>query len=64
MFERECKEANVALDVLLDLLDESEELTEPFTSGGCTTRRVSHPKHGEMLLIETPVYAECIALKI
>lgn len=64
MFERECKVASVALDILLDLLDESEELTESFTSGGCTTRRVSHPQYGEMLLIETPVYAECVALKI
>lgn len=54
----------ITLEDLVDLLCESETLSAPFSKGGCTTHRVKHPKHGQLILIETPNSKECQALKI
>ena len=64
MLASDILEQSVSLEGLIDLLSESDMLSKPFSKGGCTTHRVQHPKHGRLILVETPSSNECLVLKI
>lgn len=64
MFTCDTLQKSVSLEELIDLLSESNPLLKPFFKGGCTTHRVQHPEHGQLILIETPDSNECLVFKV
>ena len=58
------KQVSVSLEVMVSLLMEVEVEVVPLEVGGCTSYRIDHPKHGEMILVQTPISDECLAFSI